>query len=389
MRILHTVEFYHPSMGGAQEVVRQLSERMVELGHDVTVATSRLPERTSNLHRGVKIIDFDIAGNQVRGYTGDIDAYTRYIKDSDFNVIMNYAAQQWTSDLVFPSLKEISAHKVFVPCGFSGLHEPAYTQYFRGMPNILKQYDATVYLSHDYRDINFAREHGVENMHVIPNGADEKEFLHHYDGNIRKELKIAETSKLIVHIGGFTGVKGQTEAIEIFEKANLANSTLLLIGNVFDQAFAKKIRRRAVRFNLRYSNLRNKTKVLVMQLSRVKTVAALQSADLFLFPSNIEASPLVLFEACAAKTPFLTTDVGNSKEIIRWTGGGRILPTRHDAHGYSRAEIEGSAKLLEVTINDQADLMKMAKAGYHAWDSKYRWDKIAGQYLKLYKGGLK
>jgi|GEM_PF-5705905 len=27
MKILHTVEFYEPSKGGAQEVVRQLSER--------------------------------------------------------------------------------------------------------------------------------------------------------------------------------------------------------------------------------------------------------------------------------------------------------------------------------------------------------------------------
>ncbi len=45
MRILHTVEFYHPSIRGAQEVVRQFSERLVTLGHDVTVVTTKLPER--------------------------------------------------------------------------------------------------------------------------------------------------------------------------------------------------------------------------------------------------------------------------------------------------------------------------------------------------------
>jgi glycogen synthase len=37
MKILHTVEFYSPSTGGAQEVVKQLSERMAEKGHVVTV----------------------------------------------------------------------------------------------------------------------------------------------------------------------------------------------------------------------------------------------------------------------------------------------------------------------------------------------------------------
>ena len=55
MRILHTVEFYPPSIGGMQEVVRQLSERLVLLGHDVTVATTRIPERTASSQNGVKI----------------------------------------------------------------------------------------------------------------------------------------------------------------------------------------------------------------------------------------------------------------------------------------------------------------------------------------------
>ena len=40
MKILHTVEYYAPSVGGAQEVVRQISERMVQRGHQVTVATT-------------------------------------------------------------------------------------------------------------------------------------------------------------------------------------------------------------------------------------------------------------------------------------------------------------------------------------------------------------
>jgi glycosyltransferase involved in cell wall biosynthesis len=55
---------------------------------------------------------------------------------------------------------------------------------------------------------------------------------------------------------------------------------------------------------------------MITSLSRIETLAAYHQADLFLFPSNIECSPLVLFESIASKTPFLTTDVGNAKEII-------------------------------------------------------------------------
>ena len=62
-------------------------------------------------------------------------------------------------------------------------------------------------------------------------------------------------------------------------------------------------------------------RILILNIDREETVAFYQTADLFLFPSNIECSPIVLFEAMASKTPFLVTDVGNSKEIISWSEG--------------------------------------------------------------------
>jgi len=63
MKILHTVESYLPSRHGMQEVVTQLSEKLVLMGHDVTVATSYDENRKSNIINGVKIADFNIKGN--------------------------------------------------------------------------------------------------------------------------------------------------------------------------------------------------------------------------------------------------------------------------------------------------------------------------------------
>lgn len=385
MKILHTVEFYYPSIGGSQEAVRQLSERLVEAGHDVTVATSLLPERVSDRHHGVHIRSFNISGNAVRGYTGDTAAYQDFVRESDFDVIMNYAAQEWTADLVFQLLPELKARKIFVPCGFSGLHKPEYQQYFKDMPAVLKEYDATVYLAEKYRDIDFARAHKIKNVHLIPNGADEKEFLQTYAGNIRRELGVGADTKLILHVGGFTGVKGQAEAMDIFEQANLPEATLVLIGNAMDKPVVRALKRRAWQYSLRLANLREHRKMIIRHVDRPRTVAALQAADVFLFPSNIEASPLVLFEACAARTPFLTTDVGNAQEIIRWTQGGVILPTKKDTQGYSYAKIRESAQQLTALLADGARRDKMAAAGFAAWNRKYRWDKIAEEYMKLYR----
>lgn len=45
MKIFHCVESYYPAVGGMQEVVKQLSERLACLGHDVTVVTRFHPDR--------------------------------------------------------------------------------------------------------------------------------------------------------------------------------------------------------------------------------------------------------------------------------------------------------------------------------------------------------
>jgi len=386
MKILHTVEFYAPSIGGSQEVVRQLSERMVEMGHDVTVATSYLPERDFTELKGVKIKQFKISGNEVRGYEGETRPYQDFLEESDFDVVMNYAAQQWTADLVFPLLGKMKFTKIFVPCGFSALHNPDYEEYFKKMPVILNQYDSTIYLAEKYRDIDFARKYGVKNLHVIPNGADEREFLKYYDGDIRQELGIPAGSSLIMHLGSFTGAKGQPEAIQIFRAAKIQDSTLLLVGNVFDRKLYRRLVASVKLFNMHPNNLRRRKNIMILQLERKKTVAALQSADVFLFPSNIEASPLVLFEACAAKTPFLTTDVGNVKEIVSWTKGGEILPTDFDTSGNSHARIKESADVLGAMLADDDRRAEYAENGYSAWNRKYRWDKIAKRYLELYEG---
>ena len=73
MKILHTVEFYQPSIGGMQEVVRQLSERLAGLGHDVTVATTKLSSRKDLRINGIRIEEFEISANIVRGINGEIE----------------------------------------------------------------------------------------------------------------------------------------------------------------------------------------------------------------------------------------------------------------------------------------------------------------------------
>lgn len=387
MKILHTVEFYYPSLGGMQEVVKQLSERLVKLGHEVTVATTFLPERKEKIIHGVHIAEFDISGNFANGMQGEIEKYKDFLLHSNFDIITNFAAQQWATDIALPLLDKLNAKKVFVPTGFSGLFNPVFSDYFEKMKSWMKHYDKNVFLSDNYRDINFARENKIENCTLIANGAAADEFDIKPDVNFRKQMGISEDAFLVLHVGSYTGVKGHREAVEIFLRAGVPKSYLLLVGDKnknFEFKLWRKLSWRALCSYL----LGGKSKIKITELSRALTVQAYLSADLFLFPSNIECSPIVLFESMAAKTPFLTSDVGNAAEIITWSSAGKIMPTEFTSDGNSRVKLDESAKLLYQLAADKTKLEEMKTAGYIAWKENFSWEIITQKYLHLYQSLL-
>ncbi len=417
MRILHTVESYLPARHGMSEVVRQLSERLVLMGHEVTVATSADAQRTASTINAVKIVEFDCSGNVVRGLEGDVAAYRNFLLTSRFDIMTNFAAQQWATDIALPLLPEISAAKVFVPTGFSALYDDQYKSYYESMATWMRNYDMNVFLSETYRDREFARQCGIEKCILIPNGAAASEFLAPSEQTFRERLGITDDDFLVLHVGAFTGVKGHLDAIEIFSRSTVNNAALLLVSDDFDGLNcygASKIPgmsehiRNIGRFFFKYDHFRvsgnmrfldiaknrhmisnklTKRRIILKALSRKDTVAAYKCADLFLFPSHIECSPIVLFECMASRTPFLTTDVGNAEEIIQWSQGGKLLPTEKEESGMglSFAKIRESSQLLFTIVNDPDKRTQMAEAGFEAWQKRFTWEVIANQYQHLYK----
>lgn len=389
VRILHTVEFYSPSVGGMQEVVRQLSERLVCMGHDVTVATKKLRGKERRSVNGVKIAEFDIKGNLVRGLSGEVDRYRAFLANEPFDLVTNFAAQQWATDVALTMLEEIRARKVFVPTGFSALYAPEYASYFEAMKQWMRNYDANIFLSNNYRDIDFARQNGITRIAVIPNGAGADEFGTKRALDIRAALRIPRDYLVVLHVGSHTGVKGHREAIEIFRKARIRRAALLIVANTLKGGCGRSCWLSERMFRLSLQMRRDDKRLAVHSLSRSETIAAYQQADIFLFPSNIECSPLVLFESMAAGIPFLTTDVGNAREIIEWSNAGRVLPTYKDALGYSYADTDESARMLEELAGNRTLRDSLARCGSRAWSERFTWERIAAQYESLYQEILK
>jgi glycosyltransferase involved in cell wall biosynthesis len=416
MKILHTVESYLPARHGMSEVVRQISERLVQRGHHVTVATSKDQQRQDNQIEGVEVRSFDVHGKGAVGIWGDISGYQNFLIEFDPDVIVNFAAQQWATDLALPLLSRLKARKVFVPTGFSALADPMFRNYFSSMGEWMRGYDACIFLSDSYRDIDFARSEGVESIVIIPNGAAAEEFDRLKVPELRERLGIPKEHQLILHVAGYLSIaKGQAEAVKIFSRSSLRNATLLLVCPDFGQSATKALTPKQI-LNGVYHMARGKglrgfafpsqlqllrrlrckhnrahdRQIIGVSLSREDTISAFLDADLLLFPSWIECSPLVLFEAAAARTPFLVTDVGNASEIIRWTGGGRLLPgvRSNDREGSVQADVEAGAHCLDELMADQQAREQMATNAHEAWVRHFTWSRIAEQYEQLYSSLL-
>jgi glycosyltransferase involved in cell wall biosynthesis len=384
MKILLTVEYYWPSRGGCQEVVRQLAWRLARRGHDVTVATSADPARGEGSIDGVRVVGFEISGNEVSGYRGETQAYVDWVRDHNADVILNYSAQVWPTDLLLPVLPDLEARKVLVPCGYSMLRVPRYRDYYARLPTLLRGYDRLVHLSDVYRDAEFAREHALSHAVVIPNGCGADEFDPVPTIDIRRRLGIAPGAFLVFHVGSHTALKGHGDCLRIFRGARLRDAHLLLVGNDVPGGCGGRCRARAWLATCSPADGLRRSRITVADLDREAIVAAHHAADLFLFPSNVECSPLVLFEAAATRTPFLATDVGNVAEIARWTGGGEVLPTMFETSGLAHVDVAAGAARLRELWRDRAGRERMGAAAHAAWRARFTWEKIVADYERLF-----
>jgi glycosyltransferase involved in cell wall biosynthesis len=440
MKLLFCCESYWPHRGGVQEVMRQIAERLAAAGHDVSVAARFHPDRKTDVYNGVRIHSFNVTGNLVTGMRGEVDRYREFLTAFEGDAILIKAAQQWSFDALWPVLDQIKSRKVFVPCGFSSFYEPSFEDYFRQLPDILRKFDHLIFYAEHYRDVDFARSNGIASFSIIPNGASEVEFGRktRQDGRLRQELGIPATDLILLTVGAPTSAKGHETLAEAFAQVDFAGrgATLILNGDWPDRRFTaghfRAVLQRFASLNSMQKGIRlfreagvrgvmgrlfpkppdRRTKVagltdtarpkmdgaptnaaapaqktvLRIDLPREKVVDAFFEADLFVFASKVEYSPLVLFESAAAGTPFLTVPAGNAGEIVRWTGGGWLCPADVDERGYIKVSPTVLAWEIEKGIRFPDHLRELGAAGRQAWSDRFTWTKIAKAYERVLRG---
>lgn len=160
---------------------------------------------------------------------------------------------------------------------------------------------------------NLARQSPVlegKEIFYIPHGIDLQKFVPKDKKDLRKNMGLPEDAKVLIFIAqkiSNNAFKGGNDLSMILEKLNSMSSNapihVLLLGED-NNAYLSK-----------FKNL--KVHPLGYIKEEEKIIDALNTADLFLYPTRADNLPLVLIESIACGTPCVTFDIGGCGDMIK------------------------------------------------------------------------
>jgi len=206
---------------------------------------------------------------------------------------------------------------------------------------------------------------------VISNGALRSEFLANGEDKTRDQLHI-KTPYLFVVVSHHNVAKGHRFVIKAFRKMKRKDATLVIIG---DKMVSSRTNR-AIHFLFDYiycfvSSLLNKNIRLIDGKDRGDVLSLYKSADISLSGSWLECAPLVMYESFASKTPFISTNVGNTSDYNDYL---RLVKTPSEM-----------AEAVNYLLDHPGEREALSKKAYDLWEREYAVEDIVKQYETLFK----
>jgi glycosyltransferase involved in cell wall biosynthesis len=358
LRLVITVERYAPAIGGAERVVQRVAEGLAARGHVVHVMTGGEQEDVEL--GGVQVHRLPVSGNQVRGVRGDASLVTSLMGRIEPDLVFNYAAQTWATDCCFGILEhEDRPRMVMAPCGFSGLDKARYASYFATMPAVLRSYDALIFPSEAYQDWGFAHRSGVERIFLVANGADPATAT---GKTLRAHIP---SGQIVLTVGSHVLSKGHGD----FARATRTLARHRELTGVIVAAPRRGLDALRGCHLACHARARVGSHLKVVDGSPAGVVAdALAAADLFMFTSKIESGPLVILEAMATGTPWVSLDVGHASQLA----GGIVVSELSEVVEVAKQILDGHHP-------------QLGAEGREAWNANHRWESIVARYESVFE----
>ena len=350
MKILQICAKYYPDIGGLESHVQNISERL-GLKNDVSVFTTdpkgNLPKE--QIINGVTVRRFKSwAPSGAYYFSGKLKKILDE-KSDEYDIVHAHGYH------AFPALyaaQTKGSNKLVVTPHYHGvghtflrniLHKP-YRFFGR---NIFKKADRIICVSNYEKSLlvkNFTVKD--EKLRVIPNGVNLKEFE-----NLEKSVN---TQKTLLYVGRLEKYKGVQFIIEVLQRLN--NDVVLDI--VGKGSYKDALTKLAIKLGV------NDRIHFYSGLSRVELLQKYSEADLFVFPSKLEAYGICVAEALASRTPVI---VANTSALKEWIDNENCFGLEYPI------EVDEMAKLINKVIGTKVKRVKI-------WD----WDDVVKELTLVY-----
>ena len=378
MNIAIFASAFHPSLGGVEELCRQLALAYRRRGFDAIVITQRWPR--------------DLPAYE------DFEGIPLYrlpfrVPEGDLKAQVSYRLTH--SKIVEEMLAILRKHKIellHVQCVSHNALYARIAQQKLGLPLVLttqgeRTMDATGVFQTSALMNRILRE-GLENADYITGCSQNTlDDMEHYFGepfgkrasvvyngialaDFEGVIPYAHPRPYILGIGRHVPQKGFDVLLEAFQKAELSEYDLILAGDGAERA--------ALESRAKAAGLADRV-IFPGRADRVKAVSLFKGCTFFVLPSRMEPQGIVNLEAMAAGKAVIASRTGGVPEIVLENETGLLVPP---------GEVTPLAHALRTLAEDDTLRQKLGDAG-RVRAEHFDWKAIADQYVAVYSQILK
>jgi len=206
--------------------------------------------------------------------------------------------------------------------------------------------------------------YNIKDISVVYNGVDTAFF---------KPNRNDMHDKYILYIGNLDARKGIVDLIKAAKLVlNECDVKFIIIGRGPLENYLKDTICRL--------KLDNKIEVITKYISRADLLRYYQNATIFVHPSLYEGLPTTILEAMACGIPIIATKAPGTSEIVIDGKTGFLVPPK---------DYKGLANAIKMLVDDSDLARRLGKKGRNLVEKSYDWDVIALRIFKIYKDTLK
>jgi N-acetyl-alpha-D-glucosaminyl L-malate synthase BshA len=362
-----------PTYGGSGIVGSELGRELADRGHNVHFISYELPTRLCQLDERMHFHEvemFDYPLFEFQPYTLALTSKIIEVAETaKLDVMhMHYAIPHATAAFLAREIYKPTRYLPFVTTlhGTDITLVGAHKSFLPTTKFSMEQSDAVTSIS-DYLAAETKRTFGFENVEVIPNFINSKQYYRRDNAALRNELA-PNGEHLLMHVSNFRPVKRITDCVRVFALLRArcdACVRLVMCGEGPE---------------------REKAEALAQELGVADDVIFagsvpnipdyLSVADVFLMPSETESFGLAALEAMACEVPVIASRVGGLPEVVRDGETGCLV---------ALGEVQAMADCATRLFDDAGLRQTMGARGRAIAIDEFTTDRIIPQYVELYE----